>query len=113
MNETKEVDTAPMEQPVAVFEGRRCLVSLRGWAEVPGREQVRSVWGTLLYVSDPLLLVDIRPEALKAVQKRTPGFLIGAETPVFIPMAAIDGISLHDVSTDDVNLSSTTFNAEG
>ena len=95
------------------FEGKRCLVSLRGWVEVPGREQVRSIWGTLTYVSDPILLVDNRLGALKGIQKRTPGFLIGGKNPIFIPMGGIDGIALHQFDVDDVNLGSNTFNAEG
>ena len=86
---------------------------MRGWVEVPGKEQVRSIWGTLTYVSDPILLINQTINALKAVQKRTPGFLIGEKSPVFIPMGGIDGISLHDHDPDDVDLGSNTFNAEG
>lgn len=111
MNENSEKDT--LNEAAAPFEGKRCLVSLRGWVEVPGREQVRSIWGTLQYVSDPILLIDLRPTALKAVQKRTPGLLIGTKTPVFIPMGGIDGISVHDYGVTDVELSANTFNAEG
>ncbi len=94
------------------FEGKCCLVSLRGWVEAPSREQVRSIWGTLTYVSDPILLVNNQLSALKAVQKRTPGFLIGGKSPVFIPMGGIDGISLHQYDVDDVSLGANTFNAE-
>ncbi len=94
------------------FEGKRCLVSLRGWVEAPGREQVRSVWGKLTYVSDPILLVDNRLNALKGIQKRTPGFIVGEKSPVFIPMGGIDGISLHQFESDAVNLGANTFNAE-
>jgi hypothetical protein len=104
----------PKETPALhwTFEGKRCLVSLRGWVETPGKEQVRAVWGVLTYVSDPILLVDNRLSALKGVQKRTPGFLIGLKSPIFIPMGGIDGISVHEHGVAEVELGSNTFNAE-